>query len=119
MPRACIGAVRIGQNTGLHWLREVQGGQFGRGADADGMPRLGDDIGPGNDLRLQVTQDIAAGKGAGVPDRVAHPAYHLEGPDHAERAIADVAHIIRQRWGAPSGTIVSRHAIMLAWMDTA
>ncbi len=34
-------------------------------------------------------------------DRVAHRAYHLEGPDHAERAIADVAHIIRQLWGTP------------------
>jgi hypothetical protein len=26
LPRACIGALRIGENTGLHWLREVQGG---------------------------------------------------------------------------------------------
>jgi hypothetical protein len=51
-------------------------------------------------------------------DRVAHPAYHLEGPDHAERAIADVTHIIRQLWGAPSGTIVSRYPIILAWTDT-
>ena len=51
-------------------------------------------------------------------DRVAHPAYHLEGPDHAERAIADVAHIIRQLWGAPSGTSVSRHPVVLAWTDT-
>lgn len=51
-------------------------------------------------------------------DRVAHPAYHLEGPDHAERAIADVAHIIRQLWGAPSGTIVGRYPPILAWTDT-
>jgi len=73
LPRACIGALHIGQNTGPHWLREVQGGQFGRGGDVNGMPRLGDDIGPGSDLCLQVTQDIAAGEGACVPDRVAHP----------------------------------------------
>jgi hypothetical protein len=51
-------------------------------------------------------------------DRVAHPAYHLESPDHAERAIADVAHIIRQLWGAPSGTTVCRYPVLLAWTDT-
>jgi hypothetical protein len=51
-------------------------------------------------------------------DRVAHPAYHLEGPDHAERAIADVAHIIRQLWGAPSGTTVGRYPVLLAWTNT-
>jgi len=51
-------------------------------------------------------------------DRAAHPAYHLEGPDHAERAIADVAHIIRQLWGAPSGTTVSRQPILLSWTET-
>src|ERR1017187_2951730 len=33
------------------------------------MPRLGDDVGPGSDLRFKVTQDIAAGEGACVPDR--------------------------------------------------
>ena len=51
-------------------------------------------------------------------DRVAHPAYHLESPDHAERAIADVAHIIRQLWGAASGTTVCRYPVLLAWTDT-
>jgi len=51
-------------------------------------------------------------------DRVAHPAYHLEGPDHAERAIADVAHIICRLWGAPSVTSVSRYPVLLAWTDT-
>jgi hypothetical protein len=51
-------------------------------------------------------------------DRVAHPAYHLQGPDHAERAIADVAHIIRQLWGTSSGTTVSRYPVLLAWTDT-
>jgi hypothetical protein len=51
-------------------------------------------------------------------DRVAHPAYHLQGPDHAERAIADVAHIIRQLWGVPSSTSVRRYPVLLAWTDT-
>jgi len=59
LPRACVGALRIGENTDLHWLREVQGGEFGRGGDVDGMPRLGDDVGPGSDLRLKVAQDVA------------------------------------------------------------
>ena len=69
MPRACVGALRIGENTGLHRLREVQGGQLGRGGDADGMPRLGDDAGPGCDLRFKVTQDVTAGEGARIADR--------------------------------------------------
>jgi hypothetical protein len=51
-------------------------------------------------------------------DRVAHPTYHLEGPDHAEGAIADVTYIIRQLWGAPSGTTVCRYPLLLAWTDT-
>ena len=51
-------------------------------------------------------------------NRVAHPAYHLESPDHAERAIADVAYILRQLWGAPSGTTVCRYPVLLAWTDT-
>jgi Methyltransferase domain len=69
LPDTCVGALGIGENTGLHWLREVQGGQFGRGGDVDGMPRLGDDVGPGSDLRLKVTQDVVTGEGACVPDR--------------------------------------------------
>ena len=69
LPLACVGALRIGENAGLHWLREVQGGEFGRGGDVDGMPRLGDDAGPGSDLRLKVTQDVAAAEGACVADR--------------------------------------------------
>jgi len=67
LPRACVGALGIGGNTGLHWLREVQGGEFGRGGDVDGMPRLGDDVCPGGDLWFKVTQDVAAGEGACVP----------------------------------------------------
>jgi hypothetical protein len=51
-------------------------------------------------------------------DSVAHPAYHLESPDHAARAIADLAYIIRQLWGAPSGTTVGRYPVLLAWTDT-
>ena len=62
-------ALGISDDTGRHWLREVQGGQFGRGGDVDGMPRLGDDVGPGSDLRFKVTQDVAAGEGARVADR--------------------------------------------------
>jgi hypothetical protein len=51
-------------------------------------------------------------------DRVAHPHYHLEMPDHAVRAIADLAHVIRQLWGAPSGTCVTRYPVLLSWTDT-
>jgi hypothetical protein len=69
LPRICIGALGIGEDIGLHWLREIQGGQLGRGGDTDGMPRLGDDIGPGSDLRFEVTQDVVAGEGACVADR--------------------------------------------------
>src|SRR6266851_8619888 len=68
MPCTCAGALGISEDTGLYWLREVQGGQFGRGG-VDGMPRLGDDVGPGSDLRFKVTQDVAAGEGACVADR--------------------------------------------------
>lgn len=51
-------------------------------------------------------------------DRVAHSDYHLEMPDHAVRAIADTAHVIRQLWGAPSGTSVARYPVLLSWTDT-
>jgi hypothetical protein len=51
-------------------------------------------------------------------DRAAHPGYHLEMPDHAVRAIADVTHVIRQLWGAPSGTTVARYPLLLSWTDT-
>jgi hypothetical protein len=51
-------------------------------------------------------------------DRVAHPEYHLQMPDYAVRSIADVAHVVRQLWGAPSGTSVARHPILLSWTDT-
>ena len=51
-------------------------------------------------------------------DRVAHPDYHLEMPDHAVRVIADLAHVIRQLWGAPSGTSVIRYPVLLSWTDT-
>ena len=51
-------------------------------------------------------------------DRVAHPDYHLEMPDHAVRAIADLAHVIRQLWGAPSGRCVTRYPVLLSWTDT-
>jgi hypothetical protein len=51
-------------------------------------------------------------------DRAAHPDYHLEMPDHAVRAIADVAHVIRQLWGAPPGTTVDRYPVLLSWTDT-
>jgi hypothetical protein len=51
-------------------------------------------------------------------DRVAHPGYHLEMPDHAVRAIADAAHVIRQLWGAQSGMSVVRYPVLLSWTDT-
>ena len=69
MPRTRVGAPGIGEHAGLHRLREVQGGQVGRGSDADGMPRLGDDVGPGCDLRFKVAQDVVAGEGARIADR--------------------------------------------------
>src|SRR5690242_10539198 len=69
VPGTCAGALGVGEDTGLHWLREVQGGQFGRGGDVDGMPRLGDDVGPGSDLRFKVTHYVTAGEGACVADR--------------------------------------------------
>ena len=69
LPRTRVGALGIGENAGLHWLREVQGGQLGRGGDVDGMPRLGDDVGPGCDLRFKVAQDVVAGEGARIADR--------------------------------------------------
>lgn len=50
-------------------------------------------------------------------DRVAHPDYHLETPDYAVRAIADLAQIIRQLWGAPSRTSVDRYPVLLSWTD--
>jgi hypothetical protein len=37
LPRTYMGALGIGENTGLHWLREVQGGQLGRGAEQANM----------------------------------------------------------------------------------
>ena len=30
LPRTCVGALRIGEDPGLHWLREVKGGQLGQ-----------------------------------------------------------------------------------------
>ena len=51
---------------------------------------------------------------------VAHPtSYHLQGPDHAEWAIADLAQIINRLWGAPSGRPVRREIMMIAWMASA
>lgn len=49
----------------------------------------------------------------------AHPTWHLQGPDHAERAIADLASIINRIWGAPSGTAVDREPALISWTDTA
>jgi hypothetical protein len=46
------------------------------------------------------------------------PITTLEMPDHAVRAIADLAHVIRQLWGAPSGTCVTRYPVLLFWTDT-
>jgi len=49
---------------------------------------------------------------------VAHPtSYHLQGPDHAEWAIADLAQIINRLWGAPSGRPVYREVMVIAWAD--
>ncbi len=47
---------------------------------------------------------------------VAHSGgYHLQGPDHAAWAIADVAHITNRLWGAPSGIPVKRELVAIAW----
>ena len=45
----------------------------------------------------------------------AHHTYQLHGPDHAERAIADVAHLISRLWGAPAGRPVHREVMLIAW----
>jgi hypothetical protein len=50
---------------------------------------------------------------------VAHPSYHLQGPDHAVWAITDLAEIINRLWGAASGVPVRREAMVIAWSDTA
>ncbi len=50
-------------------------------------------------------------------NHVAHHSYQLYGPDQAGRAIADLAHIINRLWGAPSGTLVSREPVVIAWTD--
>jgi hypothetical protein len=99
-----------------HWKIQLRSGRNGF-EFTGGMASL---------LRWARAEGLLAGQGDRMRDgvrkrfrdRVAHPAYHLEGPDHAERAIADVAHIIRQLWGAPSGTTVSRYPVLLAWTDT-
>jgi hypothetical protein len=47
---------------------------------------------------------------------VAHSGgYHLQGPDHAQWAIADLAHLINRLWGAPSGSMVQREVVAIAW----
>jgi hypothetical protein len=48
----------------------------------------------------------------------AHPTWHLQGPDHAERAIADLASIINRIWGAPSGMLVPREPVFITWTET-
>lgn len=50
---------------------------------------------------------------------VAHPSYHLQGPDHAERAITDLADVINRLWGAPACTAVSREPVIITWTDRA
>ncbi|HEV2450737.1 MAG TPA: hypothetical protein VGS62_02270, partial [Streptosporangiaceae bacterium] len=47
-----------------------------------------------------------------------HPTYHLQGPDHAERAIADLAGLINRIWGSPSRTTVTREPVIITWTDT-
>jgi len=49
---------------------------------------------------------------------VAHPTYHLQGPDHAERAIADLTDLINRIWGSPSRTMVTREPLIITWTDT-
>jgi hypothetical protein len=46
---------------------------------------------------------------------VAHPTYHLQGPDYAERGIIDLADLVNRIWGSPSRTAVAREPIMITW----
>lgn len=50
---------------------------------------------------------------------VAHPTYHLQGPDYTERAIADLADLINRVWGSPSGTATVRRPVIITWTETA
>lgn len=78
-------------------------------------------------LRWARAEGLLAGQGDRLRDPVrawfrnfaAHPTWHLQGPDHAERAITDLASIINRIWGAPSGTVVDREAAFITWTDTA
>jgi hypothetical protein len=78
-------------------------------------------------LRWARAEGLLAGQGDRYRDPVrtwfrnfaAHPTWHLQGPDHAERAITDLAGIINRIWGAPAGTVVNREAAFITWTDTA
>jgi hypothetical protein len=72
-------------------------------------------------------EGLLTGQGDRLQDQVrtwfrnfaAHPTWHLQGPNDAERAITDLARIINRIWGAPSGTVVDRGAAFITWTDTA
>jgi hypothetical protein len=77
-------------------------------------------------LRWARAERLLAGQGDRLRDQhrawfrnfVAHPSYHLQGPDHAERAIGDLADLINRIWGSPSRTTVTREPIIITWTDT-
>jgi hypothetical protein len=53
-----------------------------------------------------------------IRNLVAHPTYHLYGPDQAARAIADLAVLINRIWGSPARTVVTREPCIITWTDT-
>jgi hypothetical protein len=78
-------------------------------------------------LRWARAERLLTGQGDRLRDQprtwfrnfVAHPTYHLQGPDHAERAIGDLAQLINRIWGSPSKTEVFREPVIVTWTDTA
>lgn len=77
-------------------------------------------------LRWARAEGLLTGQGDRLRDPVrtwfrnfaAHPSWHLQGPEHAERALTDLASIINRIWGAPSGTAVDREPVIITWTDT-
>jgi hypothetical protein len=78
-------------------------------------------------LRWARAERLLGGQGDRLRDQhrtwfrnfVAHPTYHLQGPDYAERAIADLANLINRIWGSPSRTVITRNPVIITWTDTA
>lgn len=74
-------------------------------------------------LRWARAEGLLAGQSDRLRDKprawfrnfVAHPSYHLQGPDYAERGILDLAYLVNRIWGSPSRTAVAREPVMITW----